>query len=197
MTCLITRRTVIAAALGALATQAHSAARRYRLVPQNSKVAFGFIVNGAAQSGTLPILNADIRVDTSDLTRSSADVTGDIRRAKTGLAFVTQALLSADVLDAANHPTVRFRSKNIALGRKGRISEGARITGDLTLRGVTRPLTLNALLSRPSGTAPDDLSTLTIQLNGALNRQDFGAVGYPKLVTDTVTLDIRAEIRAT
>lgn len=100
------------------------------------------------------------------------------------------------MLDAGNHPIVRFRSTRIRLGAKGRISEGARIEGDLTLRGVTRPISLNAVLSRPSGSAPDDLSVLFVDLDGQLSRASFGASGYPDLVADTVELDIHAEIRA-
>jgi polyisoprenoid-binding protein YceI len=82
------------------------------------------------------------------------------------------------------------------LGAQGRISEGASIEGQLTLRGVTRPLDLDAVLSRPAGSAPDDLSVLTIRLTGRLSRSAFGATGYPQMVADEVELDIRAEIRA-
>jgi polyisoprenoid-binding protein YceI len=142
------------------------------------------------------VYTADIRIDLDNLAASSADVTADIRRARTGLIFVTQALLSESVLDADNHPIVRFASTRTRLGEKGRISEGARIDGQLTLRGATRAISLDALLSRPAGTAPDDLSVLFVQLTGTLNRRDFGVTGYPGLVADTVTLDIRAELRA-
>jgi len=75
-----------------------------------------------------------------------------------------------------------------------RSSDGARITGDLTVRGVTRPVTLAASLYRRPGTAADDLDQLSIGLTGALNRHDFGASGYPDLVAETVGLDIHAEI---
>ena len=49
---------------------------------------------------------------------------------------------------------------------------------------------------RPPGTAPDDLSVLTIELSGEMSRTAFGATGYPELVADRVGLDIRAVIRA-
>jgi polyisoprenoid-binding protein YceI len=91
---------------------------------------------------------------------------------------------------------VRFRSTRVRLGARGRISEGAQIEGDLSLRGVTRPIALDATLSRPAGTAPDDLDTLYVDLAGTLDRRDFGATGYPQMVAPEVTLDIRAEIHA-
>lgn len=195
MSIMLSRRLMLAAGLASLATRSEAAAERYDLVQERSRVAFIFDFSGAAQSGTVPVSAADIRVDTRNLARSSADVTADIRDARTGMVFVTQALLSPSVLDAANHPMVRYRSTRVVLGRDGRISEGARIEGDLTLRGVTRPLVLTASLTRPAGSAPDDLSVLTIRLTGTLSRAAFGAAGYPKLVADPVDLDISAEIR--
>lgn len=196
MTLMMTRRLLIAGGLASAGLPVWAAPRRYDLQAAGSTISFAFSVNGTAQTGTVPVTQADIRVDPQNLANSSADVTADIRAAKTGLIFVTQALLSAEVLDVQNHPNVRFVSNRIALGQNGRISEGARIDGALTLRGVTLPLQLDANLSRPAGTPPDDLSVLLVRLTGRLNRGDFGATGYPKLVAEPVDLDIRAEIRA-
>lgn len=195
MPLMLSRRFFIAAGLTSYATRGIAAPQRYALVPDRSRVAFLFELSGATQTGTVPVISADIRVDPNRLSRSSADMSADIRGARTGMIFITQALLSAQVLDAANHPMVRYRSRQVILGRDGRISEGARIAGDLTLRGVTRPLELDATLTRPPGSAADDLSVLNIRLTGTLSRSAFGAVGYPNLVADRVDLDISAEIR--
>ncbi|MEM9636399.1 MAG: YceI family protein [Pseudomonadota bacterium] len=195
MSLQLSRRLLITAGLASWATAGLAAAQRYELVQARSRVAFIFTVNGAPQTGTVPVQTADIRVDAANLTRSSADVTADIRSARAGVVFVTQALLSPSVLNAAAHPIVRYTSTRITLGRAGRISDGARIDGRLTLRGVTSPLQLDANLTRPAGTAPDDLSVLNIRLTGVLSRAAFGAVGYPNLVADPVNLDISAEIR--
>lgn len=192
----LTRRLFIAMGLAGIATAGHARTQRYDLVPAGSRIAFIFTSGGAPQTGTVPVKTADIRVDTTRLTRSSAEVTADIREVSAGVIFVTQAIKSPDLLDADNHPLVRFRSTAITLGTAGRISEGAKIQGDLTLRGTTRPIMLDATLSRPAGTAPDDLSVLYIQLNGSLSRAAYGATGYPGLADDTVKLDIRAELRA-
>ncbi|MFK7870864.1 MAG: YceI family protein [Roseobacter sp.] len=191
----LTRRTMIAAGVAAYATQVFASTRQYALVKDRSRVGFRFTLSGAAQMGTVPVKSADIRVNPANLVQSTADVEADITGAKTGLVFITQALLSSEVLDAKNHPIVRFRSTKVQLGARGRISEGAKITGDLTLRGVTRAITLDAVLSRPAGTDPADLSTLNVDLSGGLDRRDYGAVGYPALVAPRVDLAIRAEIR--
>ena len=123
-------------------------------------------------------------------------MTADLTAARTGLIFATQAMKSASVLDTERFPTARFRATRVTLGRSGRLSEGAALDGDLTLRGITRPVRFDAALFRPPGSAPDDLSLLDIRLRGAISRTAFGAAGYPDLVADGVGLDIRARIRA-
>ncbi|NIZ59664.1 hypothetical protein DL239_01605 [Sedimentitalea sp. CY04] len=169
---------------------------RYQLDPDHSQVGFRFKLNGTTQSGSMPVERADITVDPQNLSASRVDVTVTAARARTGLIFITQAMTSPEVLDTAQFPTIRFVSRRIALGASGRISNGARITGDLTLRGITRPITLQAALYRQRGTAPDDLRQLDVVLSGGLNRNHFGASGFPNLVADTVALDIRARITA-
>jgi polyisoprenoid-binding protein YceI len=192
----LSRRSLLGFALCAWGFPGHAARRRYVLVRESSEISFGFTLQGTAQTGTVPVLSADIEVDTGSLAASTADVRVDIRDVRTSFIFITQALLSPEVLNAESHPVVRFRSTRVRLGARGRISEGAQIDGNLTLRGVTRPVSLDATLSRPAGSAPDDLDILYVDLAGTIDRRDFGAVGYPQLVEPQVTLDIHAEIRA-
>ena len=179
-----------------LPATAFGAPVRYQLDPDHSHVGFSFKLNGAIQSGSMPVERADITVDPQHLSASKVDVTVTAARARTGLIFITQAMTSPKVLNTAQFPTIRFVSRRITLGAAERISEGARITGDLTLRGVTRSITLQAALYRQRGTAPDDLRQLDVVLSGELNRNQFGASGFPNLVADTVALDIRARIIA-
>lgn len=192
----LTRRSILAGAIAMIATKSRAAPRPYELIADRSEVKFSFSVNGLMQSGTVPVRTADIRVDTRNLAASTAEVTADVREAKTGLIFITQALQSEDILYAEKYPIVSFTSTAIRLGARGRISEGARIEGHLTLRGITRDVSLDALLSRPAGTPPDDLSVLYVRLSGTLSRRDFGATGYAGMVDDEVRLNIRTEIRA-
>lgn len=167
---------------------------RYTLDTQASSVAFAFTLSGTDQRGSMPVKHADILIDPQNLAASTVDVLVDVSRAKTGLFFATQAMTGADVLNAARYPDIRFISTRIQLGASGRISEGARITGDLTVRGVTRPVTLEATLYRRPGSDANDLIQLNIRLRASISRSAYGASGYSDLVADTVTLDIQATI---
>ncbi len=179
-----------------LSHPAHAQMRNYVLAPRDATITFLFELSGFTQSGTAPLASADIRIDPSNLSAAQADVTADLTQARTGLIFATQAMKSASVLDTERFPTARFQATRVTLGRSGRLSEGAGLTGNLTLRGETRPVRFDAALFRPQGSAPDDLSLLDIRLRGAIARSEFGADGYADLVADRVELDIRARIRA-
>lgn len=193
---MIHRRTLLASALAALVAPAAGAApTRYTLNAGASRIAYLFELSGNTVTGTAPVSRADLRIDPGALQNSTATVTADLTRARTGLIFATDALKSASVLNVAAHPEARFTSTEVRLGPDGRISGGAALIGRLTLRGVTRTVRFDAGLFRPPGSAANDLSRLTVRLQGAVRRSDFGATGYPSLVADRVGIDITAEIR--
>lgn len=193
-----TRRSFLAAA-GALAlstTAGLAAPRRYGLAADASSVGFIYTLSGAAQKGNMPISTADIRIDADNLTNSRVDVSVSVAKARTGLIFATDALKSPEVLDAGRFPTIRFISTRVTLGAGGRLSDGASLTGNLTVRGVTRPVTFQAAVYRQAGSSAGDLDNLQVNLKGAISRSAFGATGYSDLVADRIDLDIRAAVQA-
>lgn len=192
----LTRRSLVSTlAAMMIARPGFGAPVPYSLLPGSTLIEFTFGLSGAEQTGTMPIRTADVWVDTRRLQNSRVEVVLDVAQARTRLPFARGPMLGPSVLDADRYPTIRFISKTIRLGPGGRISDGATITGDLTVRGVTRPITLQASLYRPTGTARNELARLSIHLTGSLNRNDFAASGYADLVDDMVGLNIRAEIQ--
>jgi polyisoprenoid-binding protein YceI len=93
-------------------------------------------------------------------------------------------LTSPAFLDAAAHPTLRFRSTNLQPA-----GYHWRLTGDLTLRGVTRPLTLDV---QPLGLSPDD-GRLRLTATALLRRSEFGLSRWRLVIGDTVTVVIQAQ----
>jgi len=175
---------------------AWAAPQRYHLDAEASRIGFAFTLNGAPHTGTMPVTRADIVIDPDNLQAAQVDVTLSVAKTRTGLFLATDALKSPSVLDAAAHPTIRFVSTSVKLAQDGRLSGGATITGRLTVRGTTRPITLTADVFRARGSAPGDLSNLTTQLTGQIARSTFGATGFADLVGDIVTLDVTATLTA-
>src|SRR5262249_7699028 len=90
--------------------------------------------------GHLGPVTGTVAIDERDLERSRVDVSIDARGIDTREPKRDEHLRSADFLDVANHPTVTFRSTRVEApsGPRGDL----RVVGDLTIRGVTRPVTL-------------------------------------------------------
>ena len=71
------------------------------------------------------------------------------------------------------------------------------IQGDVTIRGVTRPIALNAQVFRQQGTEVGDMSKLAVHLTGTIRRSEFGATGWSDLVDDEINMQIVARIDKT
>jgi polyisoprenoid-binding protein YceI len=105
-------------------------------------------------------------------------------------------LAGESFLDAANHPEIRFDSTRIRLAGP----QAAAVTGDLTLLGVTKPVTLHVRYNGGYAGHPLDAGArIGFSAEGALFRSDFGmgfgipAPGTTIGVGDLVTLRIEAE----
>jgi polyisoprenoid-binding protein YceI len=173
----------------ASALSAAAAPQTYVLEPDKSSVAFEADFGSTPITGQLRVSRADLTLDFASLTRCEVRVTLDVAGARASFPFAAQAMKGPEVLDAARFPQITFASTSVQGD-----GASARITGDLTLRGVSRPVTLEASLYRQKGFASGDDSHLSILLTGSLRRSDFGATGFADMVGDTVRLRILARI---
>ena len=172
-----------------IATGLHAAPERYQLDMSQSDVAFTYIFEGAEKQGQMPVHSADMLIDLDNVSASKVTVTLRADAARAGFLFATEAMKGPQVLNTARHPTIRFQSTRF----NGDLS-GATVNGNLTVRGVTRPVTLKAELYRQRGTEATDRSKLTVLLTGQIDRNAFGADGYPGFVGPTIGLRILARI---
>jgi len=104
-------------------------------------------------------------------------------------AKLDEELKSGMFLDAAANPTITFVSTSVTVTGKGT----AKIRGDLTLHGVSRPVTLDAKFNAagplPMGPKP---YTVGFDAKGHFNRSDFGVKTYVPMVSDQVDITISA-----
>jgi polyisoprenoid-binding protein YceI len=172
-----------------LAGPAFAAPADYVLEPETSTVGFETDFGQQDITGRFPITQANLTLDFDSAANSTIDVILDVSRATASFPFAADALKGSNVLDARNHPTIRFVSTRIRAE-----GDGATVQGNLTIRGVTQPVTLAAEIFRQQGYAAGDRSHLTVTLRGAVSRSAFGATGFADMVGDEVRLDIRARI---
>ena len=176
-------------ALWLMATAASAAPEPYRLQPDQSSVGFETNFGADKINGTMPITSADLTLDFAHVAGSKVAVTLNAAGSQASFPFAAQAMKGPKVLDTAEFPNISFVSTSVTPE-----AQGATVMGNITIRGVTKPTTFHAEIWRQQGTAAGDLSHLSIRLTGAINRSNFGAVGWNDMVGDEVRLNILARI---
>ncbi|MDQ3346522.1 MAG: YceI family protein [Acidobacteriota bacterium] len=149
----------------------------------------------ATVRGTLGPISGAVEYDGKDVSSIRADVTIDVTKINTGNERRDNDLRAADFFDVARHPTITFKSKRVQPGGEGRFS----LVGDLTMRGVTKEVTLD--VDGPSPAVKDPKGGLKIGATATtkLNRRDFG-LNYNNLIEagpvvgDEVTVTIDLEL---
>ncbi|MEO6301392.1 MAG: YceI family protein [Paracoccaceae bacterium] len=169
---------------------AHAAPTAYAIQPDASAVGFETDFGPDKITGRMPVTRADLSLDFQHVAASTVAVTLDVAGAQASFPFAAQAMKGPKVLDSGDFPTITFQST--AVKAEG---DGAAVQGNITIRGITKPAVLHAVIYRQTGTVAGDLSHLTIRLTGAVNRSEFGAVGWADAVGDQVRLDIVARIQ--
>uniref|UniRef100_UPI002608A522 YceI family protein n=1 Tax=Asticcacaulis sp. TaxID=1872648 RepID=UPI002608A522 len=93
-----------------------------------------------------------------------------------------------DFFDAAKYPTATFKSTKVDVTGK----DTANVTGNLTIHGVTKPVTLAVKLNK-IGANMKGVKTAGFSATGQIKRSDFGMGAYVPAVSDEITLVITAE----
>jgi polyisoprenoid-binding protein YceI len=127
-----------------------------------------------------------LELDPAKLSISKLDVSVPVQSVLTTVPPLTDELKGDKWLDAAKFPNATFTSTKVTQTGK----DTATIVGDLTLHGVTRPITLKARLVGAGANPLDKSFTVGFDATGAIKRGDFGIKTYLPLLSDDVTLKI-------
>ncbi|WAT15687.1 YceI family protein [Xanthomonas fragariae] len=184
-------RLLVFPALVVTSLAATAAPVRYALDPVHTRVLFAVEHSGFSKAlGTVSGSNGTLVFDPDDWAAARLDVTVPLRRADLGDAKWTNATLARNLLDAERFPDAHFVSTRVEASGQNH----AKVTGNLTLRGVTRPVTLevtlNALKRHP---LPPFRRTAGFSATATLSRAEFGIDAWKSMIGDTVELRIEAE----
>ena len=133
-------------------------------------------------------------LDPADLTKSSVQATIDATTVDTRDAKRDEHLRNADFFDVARFPRITFKSTKVEKAGEGAL----KVTGDLTIKGVTRSVVLE--VSGPSKEIKDPWGNARRGIEGTttINRQDFGltwtrTIEAGPVVGDQVKIEVEAE----
>jgi polyisoprenoid-binding protein YceI len=145
--------------------------------------------------GTIKGITGDLTEHTTDASLSSIEATLDVSTLNTGEPQRDGHLKSPDFLDLEKYPTIIFKSTQVE--RKG--EDEYAVTGDLTIHGVTRPVTLSVEGPTPPQKDPWGNVRIGLEATTKIDRKDFGLTWNTALETggilvgDTVHITIEAE----
>ncbi|TBR40298.1 MULTISPECIES: YceI family protein [Dyella] len=169
----------------ALALPFAAQAAEYTVQPSSSKLGFTGTFQGATFDGSFNKWNAAITYDAANVAASRFDVTVDLASVKTGDSDRDGALPGADFFNVAKFPQAHFVTTAFRQSGSQVIADG-----HLTLRGVTKPVSLNVTF-KPAG------SGATLDVSGSVKRLDFGVGTGDYADTSVIGADVKINAHLT
>jgi len=183
----ITAATLLALAAGAVP----AATTRYTLEPNYTQAVFHWDHLGFAHPAAQVSQGAgELAFDPADPARSSVSVTLPLSTLNTGVPALDEHLKSDDFFDVGKYPTATFTSVRVS---RGAASGHFEVAGDLTLRGVTKPVTLDVTLLKTGTNPRDGLPTIGFDAATTLKRSDFGLGKYIPQVGDAIPVRLTSQ----
>lgn len=187
------RKTLLTAALFAIAGSALAAPVTYTLDPAHTDVIaqwnhFGYS-NPTAHFGQA---EGTLVYDAENVAASSVQVTLPLTGLSSYTAKFDEHLKSADFFDAAKYPAATFKSTKVEAAGEGKL----KVTGDLTIKDVTKPVVLDVNLNKASEHPMLKVPAIGFDASATIKRSDFGVGAYAPMVSDEVKLRITTEATA-
>ncbi|HUA79475.1 MAG TPA: YceI family protein [Dyella sp.] len=183
------RYLMLAGLLGA-ALSAQAAPVTYKLDPNHTMVLFSWSHFGFSNpTADIGISNGTVVFDEQNPSKSSVDVTMPLSNLDTHVPALDKHLKEPDFFNAEQYPNITFKSTSVQpLGGKH-----FKITGDLTVHGVTKPVVLDATLNNVGKHPMTGQQAIGFNATGTLMRKDFGLGAYVPNVSDEIQLHITTE----
>lgn len=191
----LARASVLAAFVLGLAAPGARAAT-WDIDPSHSQV--GFVVKHlvvAKVRGSFSTFSGTVTLDDKDITKSKVEVTIDPATVDTGNEKRDAHLKGGDFFDVATHKAWKFVSTKVEKGE----GQTLKVTGDLTLHGVTKPVVLMVEGPSPEMKDPNGKPHVALSATTTIKRQEFGltwnrAIEGGSVVGDDVKIELEVEL---
>ena len=166
-------------------------ATTYTLEPNYTQVVFSWDHLGFSRP-TAQIAQGTgmLEFDAMQPAMASLQVTLPLSSLITGVPDLDEHLKSGDFFDVAHFPQARFESTRVA---KGVAPDRLTVTGNLTIRDVTRPVTLDVRVLKQGSNPRTGVATVGFNATGRIKRSDFGLGAFVPQVGDEIALQITCQ----
>lgn len=179
----------LAGLLGA-AVSAQAAPVTYQLDPHHTMVLFSWSHFGFSHpTADIGLGEGTVVFDEQHPGQSTVNVTLPLSALDTHVSALDSHLKEADFFNADKYPAITYKSTQVqALGH-----DKFKVTGNLTVHGVTRPVVLDATLNRVGPHPMSKAQSIGFDATGTLKRSDFGIDAYVPNVSDEIAIRITTE----
>lgn len=132
---------------------------------------------------------ADLTYDAKNVTNSVVNVSMEAKSLDSGVEKFDGHLYGEKFFDVAKYPSITFASTNVEDAGDGKLA----INGDLTVKGITKPVTLNATLNKAAVNPIKKVPALGFSATTTINRSAWGLGEYVPMVSDEVDILIEIE----
>lgn len=167
------------------------AADSYQFDPMHTNINwranhFGF----SSPSGHFAIKEGSVVLDEAAPDKSTVNVTIDTASLATGFDKFDDHLKGEDFLNTDKFPDATFKSTKVEPAKDGKT---AKVEGELTLHGVTKPVVLDVTLNKQGDHPMNQKKTVGFSATVTIKRSEFGIDKYTPGVSDEVQISIEAE----
>ena len=173
------------------APSAFAQAETWKIDPSHSAAQFAVRHLGISTvRGEFRKVSGSASYDSADPGKTSLEATIDATTVDTRVDMRDNDLRSANFLDVEKYPTITFKSKRAESAGSNKL----KITGDLTIHGVTREVALDVDGPTPPVKDPKGNLHMGASATTKINRRDFGVNGAPAMAGDEISITIDAEL---
>jgi polyisoprenoid-binding protein YceI len=166
-------------------------AQTWYLDPAHSAAQFSVRHMGISTvRGTFTKVSGVVVDDPSDMSKDSVDVTIDASSVDSRVEARDKDLRSDHYFDVAKYPTITFKSKKVETAGAGKL----KVTGDLTIHGVTKETVLDVDGPTPPMKDPRGNSHRGVSATTTISRADYGMTFGAPMVGDEITIQLDVEL---
>ncbi len=166
----------------------------YKIDPTHTATVFSWNHFGfSTPSANFTDIQGVIKVDNAKPANSSVEVTIPLSSVNTNVPALDKEFQEEAWFNAAKYPNITFKSTKVETKDKKHF----KITGDLTVKGVTKPVVLDAVLNKQGEHPMAKVPAIGFNATTSFNRSAFGIGNYVPNVGDKITVNITTEATAT
>jgi len=165
----------------------------YKIDPTHTATVFSWNHFGfSTPSANFSDIQGVIKVDNAKPANSSVNVTIPLSSVNTNVPALDKEFQEEAWFNAAKYPNITFKSTKVETKDKKHF----KITGNLTVKGITKPVVLDAVLNKQGEHPMAKVPAIGFNATTSFNRSEFGIGNYVPNVGDKITVNITTEAEA-